>query len=344
MPSSLISNVNSEAQFQANLLTNSPNSINVIVEDELDVVIWYRILNFFAPGNRYNVHPYSHDPSFHGKGKLQILAQASQFGKYFIGCVDSDDDWLLEQSTDEGQTIKHSPYILQTYAYSIENLAAQPYGLSDCMIECCAHCCNELHIIDKQYTQFINKISNYVYDVLIWHLAMKKDQVYLEQIALGWDYIFGNDHYKDIHNDKSLSVQGKHMATLERFSVRVNQLINDYENNYSDLKQSCTRLETDLRAKYNLSPVNAFLFVRGHNLHDFLMHNFFKPVYTNLINLHKSEIRAKTSGRETGNALNHYTKLLKDFNKDYLYRNAYFTDSSNLIKKIKTDIDSIFTT
>lgn len=345
MPSSLISNTNSEAQFQANLLTNSPKLINVIVEDELDVVIWYRILNLFAPDNQYNIHPYSHDPSFHGKGKAQILRQSSQFGKYFIGCVDSDDDWLLKQWTVDGHTINHSPYILQTYAYSIENLAAQPYGLSDCMIECCAHCSNELHTIDNQYTQFINRISNYVYDVLLWHLTMKKNQVYLNQIALGWDYIFGNGHYNDIHSDGSLSVQGKHTAILERFLYRTKLLKNDYERNYSELKQSYVRLENALIAEYNLSQDNAYLFVRGHNLHDFLMYNFFNPVYTNIINLHKSEICAKTSGIETGNAIKHYRNLLKEFSKDYIYRNTYFADPANLISvKIKTDIDAIFAT
>lgn len=99
MASSLISNTNSAAQYQANLLTNTPGLIRVLVEDEQDVVVWHRILSKLVPDKRFDIHPYSFDSSINGKGKAQIIAQAAQFGPYYIGCVDSDHDWPLPQSS-----------------------------------------------------------------------------------------------------------------------------------------------------------------------------------------------------------------------------------------------------
>ncbi len=323
MSSSLLSNINSRAQHQANLLTNSPNTVKVIVEDELDVVIWHRILNFYAPTFKYDVHPYSYDPSYPGKGKAQILSQASQFGRYLIGCVDSDNDWLLSQWTADGVLMKGCPFILQTYAYSIENLAAQPYGIEDCMIECYMHCCEATNVLDIKFEAFLKDVSISVYDTLLWHLTMNKEDVDVTQISIGWDYVFGNGHYNDIHNNKTLSVEEKHRAILERFIARTSELVTDYKDAYPQLIPARQDLEVYLKSDFDLTPQNAYLYVRGHNLHDFLIYNYFTPVQNYIKKLHEDEIRAHTTGKDTFNAIHHYHNLIKDFDRDYIHRHSY---------------------
>lgn len=344
MASSLLSNINSESQYQANLLTNTPNLVSVIVEDELDVVIWYRILKKYAPNYKFNVHPFSYDPEVHGKGKAQILAQSDRFGKYCFGCVDSDYDWLLSTWSPAGSKIVSSPYILQTYAYSIENLAAQPSGIKDCMIECCLHCDEDLYTLDEDYRRFILNVSEMVYPVLLWHLTMKKYRPDTDQVSIGRNHIFNNEHYNDIHNDHALSIAEKHNAVLERLSNRATELVNNYEKDYPELIQSRDNLEIYLRETCNLSSEVAYLFVRGHNLHDFLMHNFFNPVYSQLVESHKAEICAHIPGTETKNALDHYKKLRKDFSKEYIHRHSYIIDidshpsAISIMERIRTDI------
>ena len=184
--SGLISNVNGKYQYQSNLLTNTPNLIKVLVEDEVDVVVWYKILKKIAPEFDYQIRPYSFDATTKGKGKANVLKFAGSFEATFIGCVDSDFDWLLENWTSDGQTIKGNDYILQTYAYSIENLASQPYGNSDCMLECVMHSCELQRNLDKDYSAFINSLSSSVYEVLLWHLLMWKDQIHVTEIVKGW--------------------------------------------------------------------------------------------------------------------------------------------------------------
>lgn len=343
MASSLISNINSQSQLQANKLTNRPNRVKVMVEDELDVVIWHRILKMFAPHMQFDVHPYSFDTTANGKGKAQIIAHAAQFGKYFIGCVDSDHDWLLQKWTADGMTINSTRYIFQTYAYSIENLAAHPFGTADCMLECSLHSCDILHNLDNDLEKFLSRLSTSVYEVLIWHLTMKKENTDLSQISVGWNEIFGNGHYADIRNDRTLPIERKRAAILERFANRANGLAKQYAATYPQFKQTFENLRTTLNSDFGLSPDNAYLHVRGHNLHDFLIHNFFKPVEHIVRNLHRDEIRAHTNGAETQNAINHYKSLLKDFELDYIHRISYMYDISNPVaSRIKQDITAVF--
>lgn len=345
MSSSLLSNVNSEAQHQANLLNNTPNKIKVLVEDELDVVIWHRILKRHAPQLQFDIHPYSYDTDVHGKGKAQILAQSHGFGRNFIGCIDSDYDWLLNQWTAEGSIIGGNPYIFQTYAYSVENLAVQPCGIADCMIECCHHCCDVTITLDEEYYAFITSLSDAVYDVLLWHLVLKKADRDLDQIAMGWDLIFGNGHYNHIHNDRSLSNPDKRRETLTHFSHRAEQLTNHYQLTYADLLEERLLLENELRGQFGLSHDNAYLYVRGHNLYDFLKHNFFVPIQNELRKLHRDEIRAHTSGIETGNTINHYNNLLegKDIGREIIHRQEYIHDLSNSPNQsMESDIKTAF--
>lgn len=340
--SSLLSNVNSEAQRQANILGNTPNLIKVLVEDEVDVVVWHKILSKVAPYLRFEISPYSYDSTANGKGKSNVLKFADRFRENFIGCVDSDFDWLLQDWTQEGDVIRNNAYILQTYAYSIENLASQPYGDSDCMLECVMHSCDLQRRLDTDYQAFLKAISVNVYDILIWHLLMWRHQEE-EKISEGWTYIFGNDHYSDILKDGTLSIEGKRLAILSRFKEKAVMLRAQYECTYPALIGDKETLEEYLQSGYDLNPENAYLFVRGHNLHDFLMHCFFNPVRTQLIKFHEDDIKAHNEEQEIQNLMNHYKKHLKHFDRDHIHKVAYLDDETNhFTKEIVKDIQRIF--
>lgn len=341
--SSLLSNVNSEAQHQANILTNTPNRIKVMVEDEVDIVVWHKILKKAAPHLEFEIGPYSYDSTVNGKGKSNVLKFADRFKKNFIGCVDSDFDWLLQDWTQDGDVIRNNAYILQTYAYSIENLASQPYGDSDCMLECVMHSCELQVNLDADYSTFIVALSAAVYDILIWHLLMWKNQIEEDKISDGWKYIFGNDHYSDILKDSTLSIEAKRNAILNRFEEKAKDLRNQYEGEYPNLIGDKAALEAELRSTYGIQPDNAYLFVRGHNLHDFLMHCFFNPVRSHLIKLHQDEIKAHNEEQEIQNLMNHYKKHLKQFDRDHIHKVAYLNDDTNpFTKAIINDIQNIF--
>ncbi len=248
MASSLISNQNSESQYQANLLTNRPNMVIVLVEDEIGMVIWLKIITSLCPTLSYEVTPYSADPSIRGKGKAHIIKHAAKFGPHMIGCVDSDNDWLLGQWSSDGSIMENNPYILQTYAYSIENLAAQPYENSDCMLECTLNSCALQRNLDNDYRDFLNFISMKTYDILIWHLLLVKEGIDINKHQLGWVCIFGNGIYSDIIKNHKLSLADKRKLVLKRFSERTDSLQSGYELKYESLKEDKYRLQNYLES------------------------------------------------------------------------------------------------
>lgn len=343
MASSLISNNGSVAQHETNILTNTPGRVRVLVEDELDVPVWNKILTRFCSDRSFEITPYSYTPGVHGKGKAKILSLAADFGPDCIACVDSDYDWLLEQWTQAGQVICGSPYILQTYAYSIENLASQPGGKSDCMLESTLHCSQEQQDLDKSLETFIKEISKALYEPLLWHLIMQKEQTDLDKITPGWDYILNNNHYAAILNSTGDPIPRKRTGMLELMRQRAADLVLDYEMRYPHLITPRQNLRIYLTGHYGLSSENAYLFVRGHNLHDFLLQNFYRPIFRADIKSHTEDIRNNTVGADTASAINHYKAMTVPFERIYIHRTDYLSDPANpLTQRMQGAISEIF--
>lgn len=328
MASSLISNTNSRQQYQANLLTNRPNLIKVIVEDEEDIVVWHKILSQWHPDKQFEISPFFTDPSIaNSKGKAHILTMSAQFGPYFLGCVDSDYDYLLEDHTADGQTIKNNPYILQTFCYSIENLACQPYGISAKLQECKRHSCELQRNADADLSLFISEISKALYPVLLWQLTLKKE----DRQEIDWNEVLGNDNYRPIINDNTLSLPQKRTEILKIVNTLSAQAEARLATSASDLTNDRTSLEARLSSTYGLTPENAYLFVRGHNLYDFLHFTFFSPIEETLRKEHNRDIAAYFPPQEIPNALNHYKRLIKDFRNEQIIACGYLGDRRNHI-------------
>jgi len=328
MSSSLLSNTNNLQQHQANILTNRPNHIKVLVEDEEDVVLWHKILTLWRQDKIFDVTPYSHVPSVaDSKGKGHILQMANQFGPYFIGCVDSDYDYLLENHTEDGRTIKNNQYILQTFGYSIENLVCQPYGISDKLLECKKHSCDIQRNADADFTVFITEISKALYPVLLWHLILKKENLRRND----WSVVFGNNLYQSILRDNFLTFKQKRIQVISLIRNLLSQAENNYTKAYPDLISAKEALENDLSTNYGLNPDNAFLFVRGHDLFEFLHFTFFTPLENLIYNDHIADIKKNLPEKETSDAIGHYCNIISKFKALHITSCEFLKDPDNLI-------------
>lgn len=328
MSSSLLSNSNSQQQYQANILTNRPNLVKVLVEDEEDVVVWHKILKKWRPDKIFEITPYFHDASVaDSKGKSHILKMGPNFGPYFIGCVDSDYDYLLELHTADGLTMRSNPYILQTFGYAIENLACQPYGLSDTLFECLAHCSPMQRDADAHYSAFITEVSKILYPVLIWHLVLKKEN----RPAPNWDEVIGNDHYRPILADHSMPLPQRRAAVLQKLAAVAAAAETLYAAAHPDLAVVKTALEADIKRDYALAEDNAYMYVRGHDLYDFLLFTFFDPLYKAIREEHISTIRTALPAPEIESAIEHYRMVVTKFIPKHIHSCAFLADTANHI-------------
>lgn len=99
------------------------------VESYDDISFWRSILAEYEDNTHYFEVMLPSQTSL-AKGKKTVLMNqlGKQLGENMIACVDSDYDYLLQGRTNTSRYIIENPYVMQTYAYAIENYHAMPKG------------------------------------------------------------------------------------------------------------------------------------------------------------------------------------------------------------------------
>ena len=186
MNSSLLSNINSEELTNENLLTNRPNCVHVLVEDEDDARFWNDLLHSVLPEKQFEVSPYQRTTTSVSKlvkGKQHILNDTSVYGKNYIACVDSDYDYILAEYSPYKEALQ-SPFVYQTCAYSCENLLCEPSTLSEVCFKCTT--CSTTY----DFASFCNKLSHCLYPLLSWTLFLISSGHESDLLLSGKNHLF----------------------------------------------------------------------------------------------------------------------------------------------------------
>lgn len=284
----------------------------VHLEDLDDQVFWEIMLEKYSGNKKFNFLYYSQSQNNHKTtGVNQCLKFKPYLSKQFFICIDSDYRYLLQE-----RDINPTNYIFQTYTYSFEN-----------------HLCfiNELNSICEKATGFKNDIfdfeaflrsySNAIYEVFIWHLhfvmndEFRFKQSVFKQIIDLKEFVDLNDNGKVIMD---VLIQRSHeiIAKLKIENPTTN--IEETKKHFLDL---------------GVRPDNAYLFVRGHNLHDLICE----------IGNRTCQIILETEKVKFGGDKQLISKLYKNKMpfKKWLSKHIMF-DSYHEISKIGTEIHSIF--
>ena len=312
----------------ASILTGNPNRVTVEVEDTIDRDFWSDLLGELCPEKEFHFDPYhtvlNEDGSSErtGKGKSQIINAASNFNAWHIGCVDSDYDWILSDYTDAGKTISSTKYLLQTYAYSIENLMCLSCTLGDF---CCENT-EETTVFD--FDDYLTRLSKAVYPLLVWstYLCSKGNQSFT---PTAWRDILVNTE-KDA--EASLSqIEAKAQAKIEEFDKTLADEITDKE--VFEFSQICLK---------DVTKEDAYLYVRGHELFDQILNSVLVPLIIDLRNQHREAIKASDMGEEAcKNALREYQGEVKPV-KALLSKNYQYKHNTLIYDKIRADIMQIW--
>lgn len=104
------------------------------VESYDDISFWRSLLSEYEDETRYfEVMLPSNNSLAKGKKTVLMNQLGNQLGENMIACVDSDYDYLLQGRTNTSKYINNNPYVLQTYAYAIENYHAMRKGCTKCV-------------------------------------------------------------------------------------------------------------------------------------------------------------------------------------------------------------------
>ena len=303
----------------ASILTGNPNRVTVEVEDTIDRDFWSDLLEELCPGKDFHFDPYhtilNEDGSSErtGKGKSQIINASADFNAWHIGCVDSDYDWILSDYTDAGKTISGNKYLLQTYAYSIENLMCLSCTLED---------------FCRENTEEATEFDFDDYLLLVWstYLCSKGNQDFTQT---SWREVLVNTE-KDPETSLA-KIEAKAKAKIEEFDKKYADEILDKED--FEFQTVCMK---------NITEDDAYLYVRGHELFDQILNSVLVPLIIELRNQHREAIKASNLGDEVcKNTLREYQGKVKPV-KPLLSKNFRYKHNTLIYDKIWADVMQIW--
>ena len=312
----------------ASILTGNPNRVTVEVEDTIDKDFWRDLLSELCPEKEFHFDPYHTILNGDGisvqtgKGKSQIINAASGFNAWHIGCVDSDYDWILSDYTDAGKTISSCKYLLQTYAYSIENLMCLSCTLGDFCRE------NTEETTEFDFDDYLTRLSKAVYPLLVWstYLCSKGK---LDFTPTAWRDVLVNTE-KDAE------------TSLAQIEAKAKAKIEEFNKNYADEIADKKVFESSHICKKDISEEDAYLYVRGHELFDHLLYSILTPIITDIRNRHFATLKSSHTDEEScKTALREYQAKAKPIEK-MLAHNYQYKSKTLIYDKIWADVVQIW--
>lgn len=314
MISSLLSNVNSEEFEKENLLTNRPNLVHVIVEDEGDCRFWNDLLRYAMPNKDFEVFPYQFgvDGSISLiKGKDHLLKDTSVYGKFYIACVDSDYDYLLDDASPYHQSLL-CPFVIQTQVYSFENYVCESPTLKDVCFHVTAN------NTDYDFAHFFDELSGVLFPVLTWSLYLQSiGEFGAFKIDDDWRTILSCSEGIDKITEKEL---------LEKVEGLANQKTEELKWAFPDAQSDVDACAERICTQFGLNPSDTYKFVQGHALFSFVLNVLIRPLCNKLRKEHIDRIkRSRSDTTQYDNLINHYNKNCRDCEESLLDNFGYKT-------------------
>ena len=316
--------ITSQYQEAANRLRpkNSRKKIVAYVESYDDILFWRSVLSRFENDSRYfEVMLPSHKVLERGKKSvlmnLIIKEQEERFreeaglsredngddlysrlGPSMIACVDADYDYLIRGATETSYKIWNSPYVLHTYAYSIENLQCYAPSLHNVVVMVTL---NDNRIFD--FEEWMRQFSEAIFPLFVWSI---------------WHYrrsIYGKFTIKDFNRVIDLGGFSLHdpEACIQNVRNKCYKKVGWLQRENPDAKESYLALKKELVEELGVTPQTTYLYVQGHHLFDKVVVPIMQKVCSQLVRQREQEIRRQSRhSTQMRNELSCYSHSTQD--------------------------------
>lgn len=327
MDNTLLSAFSKDSAENAAILNRNDDRVYVDVEDDIDAEFWEDLLKGICPHKEFHFVPYHTCLKEDGnkvfmRGKSHVLHPDEEFNKWHIGCVDSDYDWILSDYTEAGKIISGNKYLLQTYAYSIDNLMCLSCTLGDFCSD------NTEETPDFNFQEYLSRLSKAVYPLLVWstYLCSKDNPDFT---PTSWREILVNTE-KD--PEASLGqIEAKAKAKIEELNKKYANEISDKED--FELLNICQK---------DVFEEDTYLYVRGHELFDQILNSVLSPIIIDLRNQHREALKKSIlDGEACKTALREYQEKVKPV-KALLSKNYRYKNYTLIYKMIWADVMQIW--
>lgn len=243
----------------------SKKKIVAYVESYDDISFWRSLLAEFEDDTHFFEVMLPSNSSL-AKGKKTVLMNqlGSQLGSNMIACVDSDYDYLLQGSTHTSNYINSCPYVLQTYAYAIENFHCYAEGLHEV---CVTATLNDHLLID--FPAYMQMYSEIAYPLFVWSVWFYRKHILSEFSLLDFCSFVKLDQVSTYHPEKSLVVMAR----------KVERKLKDLEKKHPEALKEIEAMKKEF-VELGVTPQNTYMYIQGHHIMDNVVMRLLVPVCT----------------------------------------------------------------
>ena len=263
----------------------------VFVEGDADIVFWDALFEHFAPNLRIKIYPSGGDSAARGCGKLEKLLDNDGVNKHRILCFDSNYSRYWS-----GNTRYDLPFIMQTYAYAIDNFNCFPQNLNDIVKTVTRE--TDKKEISFDFNDFLTEYSKIVYPLFVYFVAKRKIDASCVYPIFENQTIF----QQNINNYASI------MQKLKEF------IQNEIAQNYADITQTDFDITAEnLKNDYKIDETNVWLFIRGHDFEEKVIRQLLNKITGNIANKKICEYSNKSKSKEEKDK--GYEAILQNYKK-----------------------------
>lgn len=285
----------------------------VHIEDNNDRPFWAYVFQQYMPHDSFDFIPFTRMAQNKATGSALCLKYRDLgcLSKEFVIAIDSDEHYLLKE-----REMSATHYVLQTYAYSIENHYCNPLTINRAF-----RAKNKFNVAGFDFEKFLMTFSEKIYPFYIYYLYSGKKQdgkIRREDFIKSWDIAINN-------------IDDNAAQYLDAVCSLVEVEMKAVESKYPGLDISS--IEGEFRT-LGVSPENTYLYIRGHNLFDKLITSILKTIYDRQVKAYLNSLSNEEKSKYANRSLN--------------TEHEYFSQSLQYdypeMMKIGEDIKSIFLT
>lgn len=326
----LTENINNNFYLQRNALTGRMGEITALVEDYADTYLWLVILQTACPNRQFRLMPYQEGENLSQSKNLIAREIMARGGNLYIGCIDSDQSYLLRRYGNQlGKAIEQTKFLFHTYAYSMENLICMPSTLSQIVTA------STSLQSSFSFDEFFKAFSNTIYNLFLLDLFLRSKQSKTVLSVDKWKNIYPGEKVikKSIKDNRPVDLINDVAKKVKTFEKK---LYGAPEFSGTELKA----FEQSLLASNDfLNKDNCCLFVYGHELLEFVS-MLLVSVADVVVSSEKARINGQTKMNQDvkKEKLSHLDNQQKDITSDLRSNMGFVVQNSLIFNKIKTDL------
>ena len=211
------------------------------------------------------------------KGKKSVLMNdlGARLGVNMVACVDSDYDYLLQQTTSTSRQINNSRFVFQTYAYAIENYQCYAGALHEA---CVMATMNDHKLVD--FVGFMTMYSQIAYPLFVWSVWFYRQHNLNEFSMFDFCSYVRLDHVSVKQPEQCLIAMDK----------RVRRKLQELETKHADALEEIESMKAEF-TYLGVTPENTYMFIQGHHIMESVAMKVLTPVCNALRREREEEIK-----------------------------------------------------